>query len=168
VGDGRSIRYQVRRSSDGSGDFAAWKKVTAVQLSSRLRGETNIFNKINKLQTVVGDRRCMATIHLLADRGNYLFLLIFPIWHEACNANTRQIYDKRMNMNNRLITAAMVTGALALSACSSTPTNAQVGATAGAVVGGVVGSALTGSTAGTVIGAGAGAAAGHEIGKRVK
>jgi len=58
---------------------------------------------------------------------------------------------------------------LGLVACSTSPTNKQVGATAGAVVGGVVGSALTGgSTVGTVAGAGAGAAVGYEIGKRIK
>ena len=58
---------------------------------------------------------------------------------------------------------------LGLAACSTSPTNKQVGATAGAVVGGVVGSALTGgSTVGTVAGAGAGAAVGYEIGRRIK
>ncbi len=57
--------------------------------------------------------------------------------------------------NKSLIAAVMAAGALALGGCSSTPTNAQVGATAGAVICGVVG-------------AGAGAAVGHEIGKRVK
>jgi len=97
-----------------------------------------------------------------------LFLLIFLTWHEACTCNTRKINNKRMDMNKRLIAAVMATGALTLGACSTTPTNAQVGATAGAVIGGVVGSALTGSTAGTVVGAGAGAAVGHEIGKRIK
>ena len=65
--------------------------------------------------------------------------------------------------------ASMVVMSLALGACSSNPSNAQIGAATGAVVGGVMGSALTGgSTIGTVGGAGAGAAAGYEIGKRVK
>jgi osmotically inducible lipoprotein OsmB len=94
--------------------------------------------------------------------------LIFFGWHEACTVRTVKIHNKRTGMNKGLIAAVMAAGVLALGGCSSTPTNAQVGATAGAVIGGVVGSALTGSTAGTVVGAGAGAAVGHEIGKRVK
>jgi osmotically inducible lipoprotein OsmB len=70
---------------------------------------------------------------------------------------------------NRTIRVLLLTSLLGVSACSTPPTNKQVGATAGAVIGGVVGSALTGgSTAGTVAGAGAGAAVGYEIGKRVK
>jgi osmotically inducible lipoprotein OsmB len=104
----------------------------------------------------------------LTNRHNPLFLLALLSWHEACTSKACKMGNKRMNMNKRLIAAVMATGALALGACSTTPTNAQVGATAGAVVGGVVGSALTGSTAGTVVGAGAGAAVGHEIGKRIK
>ena len=67
---------------------------------------------------------------------------------------------------NRTIRVLLLTSLLGVSACSTPPTNKQVGATAGAVIGGVVGSALTGgSTAGTVAGAGAGAAVGYEIGK---
>jgi osmotically inducible lipoprotein OsmB len=69
---------------------------------------------------------------------------------------------------NKSLAVVLLACTPALSACSTKPTNAQVGATAGAVIGGVVGSALTGSTAGTVVGAGAGAAVGHEIGKRIQ
>jgi len=98
-----------------------------------------------------------------------MFLLIFFTWHDVCTDNHRKSNNnRRMDMNKGLITAVMATSTLMLGACSTTPTNAQVGATAGAVIGGVVGSALTGSTAGTVVGAGAGAAVGHEIGKRIK
>jgi osmotically inducible lipoprotein OsmB len=82
--------------------------------------------------------------------------------------NGRRILSRGADMQ-RYPGILLVGAMLSLTACSTTPTNKQVGATAGAVVGGVVGSALTGgSTAGTVAGAGAGAAVGYEIGKRIK
>ncbi len=56
---------------------------------------------------------------------------------------------------------------LGLSACSSNPTNAQIGTGVGAVAGGLAGSAL-GGTGATVIGAGAGALLGNEVGKRTE
>jgi osmotically inducible lipoprotein OsmB len=77
--------------------------------------------------------------------------------------------QKGRTMKNLTAAASIVVMSLALGACASNPSNAQIGAATGAVVGGVVGSALTGgSTFGTVGGAGAGAAAGYEIGKRMK
>lgn len=63
-----------------------------------------------------------------------------------------------------LVLATALTAALGLGACSSNPTNAQVGTGVGAVVGGVAGNALFG-TAGAVAGAAGGALIGHEIGE---
>ncbi len=62
--------------------------------------------------------------------------------------------------------AASCTAALSLGACSSSPTNAQVGTGTGAVLGGVAGNAIFGGTLGTVGGAAAGAVVGNEVGKR--
>ncbi|NMM77403.1 osmotically inducible lipoprotein OsmB [Acidovorax sp. SRB_14] len=62
--------------------------------------------------------------------------------------------------------AGSCAAALALGACSSNPTNAQIGTGAGAVIGGVAGNAIGGgSTLGTVGGAAAGALIGNELGK---
>ncbi len=55
---------------------------------------------------------------------------------------------------------------LLLGACSTTPTNEQIGTATGAVLGGVAGKAVGGGTLGTVGGAAAGAVIGNEIGKR--
>lgn len=63
-----------------------------------------------------------------------------------------------------LILSAALTATLALGACSSNPTNAQIGTGAGAVIGGVAGNAVLG-TAGAVGGAAAGALIGHELGE---
>ena len=61
--------------------------------------------------------------------------------------------------------AGSCAAALALGACSSNPTNAQIGTGAGAVLGGVAGNAVFGGTLGTVGGAAAGALLGNEVGK---
>lgn len=61
--------------------------------------------------------------------------------------------------------AASCTAALSLGACSSNPSNAQIGTGAGAVLGGVAGNAIFGGTLGTVGGAAAGAVVGNEVGK---
>ena len=62
-----------------------------------------------------------------------------------------------------MIATAFV-ASLGLGACSSKPTNAQIGTGAGAVVGGVAGNALFG-TAGAIAGAAGGALVGHELGE---
>ena len=61
--------------------------------------------------------------------------------------------------------AASCTAALSLGACSSNPSNAQIGTGAGAVLGGVAGNAIFGGTLGTVGGAAPGAVVGNEVGK---
>ena len=68
-------------------------------------------------------------------------------------------------MKNITITVASVVLAVAsLSACSSNPTNAQIGTGVGAVAGGVLGDAVFGSTLGTIGGAAAGAYFGNQVG----
>lgn len=101
---------------------------------------------------------------------NYLIFCKKYIWHETCGKPGQAHYSQKGKGMKKLTAAASIlVVSLALGACSSNPSNAQVGAATGAVVGGVMGSALTGgSTWGTVGGAGAGAAAGYEIGKRMK
>jgi osmotically inducible lipoprotein OsmB len=91
-------------------------------------------------------------------------------WHGLCRDPIRdRDNQKGERMNKLTATAIVLLTSLGLGACSSNPSNAQIGAATGAVIGGVVGSAVTGgSTAGTVAGAGAGAAAGYEIGRRIK
>ena len=69
-----------------------------------------------------------------------------------------------MLIRSVLITTSCV-AALALGACSTNPTNAQIGTGAGAVLGGVAGDAVFGNTLGTVGGAAAGALIGNELGK---
>ena len=58
-----------------------------------------------------------------------------------------------------LVIATAFVASLGLGACSSNPTNAQIGTGAGAVVGGVAG------TAGAIAGAAGGALVGHELGE---
>ena len=65
-----------------------------------------------------------------------------------------------------LLIATSCVAALALGACASNPTNAQIGTGVGAVVGGVVGDAVIGGAVGTIGGAAAGALIGNEIGGR--
>ena len=60
--------------------------------------------------------------------------------------------------------ASVVLAASGLSACSSNPTNAQIGTGVGAVAGGVLGDAVFGSTLGTIGGAAAGAYFGNQVG----
>ena len=67
--------------------------------------------------------------------------------------------------HRHLVLAATLVGALSLGACSSNPTNAQVGTGVGAVAGGVVGNAVLGGGIGTIGGAAAGALIGHELGE---
>ena len=64
-----------------------------------------------------------------------------------------------------LLMAAGCAAALSLGACSSNPSNAQIGTGAGAVLGGVAGNAILGGTLGTVGGAAAGALIGNKIGE---
>jgi osmotically inducible lipoprotein OsmB len=69
-------------------------------------------------------------------------------------------------MKTTLILSAVAASLIALSGCSTRPTNAQIGTGAGAVLGGAAGSALGGGTLGTVGGAAAGALIGNEVGRR--
>ena len=61
--------------------------------------------------------------------------------------------------------AIMAAASLGLSACSTPPTNGQIGTGVGAIAGGVAGNVLFGSTLGTIGGAAAGALVGNEVGK---
>ncbi|MCO5104501.1 MAG: osmotically inducible lipoprotein OsmB [Burkholderiaceae bacterium] len=63
-----------------------------------------------------------------------------------------------------LVIATAFVASLGLGACSSNPTNAQIGTGVGAVVGGVAGNALLG-TGGAIAGAAGGALVGHELGE---
>jgi len=69
-------------------------------------------------------------------------------------------------MNSKILAAAAAASLIALTGCSSNPTNAQIGTATGAVLGGAAGSALGGGAVGTVGGAAAGALIGNEVGKR--
>ncbi len=69
-------------------------------------------------------------------------------------------------MKSIWISAGVLGLALSLGACSSPPTNRQIGTAAGAVVGGAAGHAIGGGTLGTIGGAAAGALIGNEIGGR--
>ena len=74
---------------------------------------------------------------------------------------------KENDMNTKLIlSTAAVAALMGLGACSTNPTNAQIGTGVGAVAGGLVGNAVFGSTLGTVGGAAAGALIGNEVGKK--
>ena len=64
-----------------------------------------------------------------------------------------------------LTLASAALAASMLGACSSNPTNAQIGTGVGAVAGGVLGSAV-GGTAATIGGAAIGGLIGNEVGKR--
>ena len=64
-----------------------------------------------------------------------------------------------------LVIATAFVASLGLGACSSNPTNAQIGTGAGAVVGGVAGNALFGTAGGAIAGAAGGALVGHELGE---
>lgn len=62
---------------------------------------------------------------------------------------------------------AIIALSLGLAACSTNPTNEQIGTGVGAAVGGVAGHAITGGSAiGTIGGAAAGALIGREIGEK--
>ena len=63
-----------------------------------------------------------------------------------------------------LVIATSIAAALSLGACSSNPSNAQIGTGVGAVAGGVVGNAILG-TPGAVAGAIGGGLVGHELGE---
>lgn len=63
-----------------------------------------------------------------------------------------------------LTLASAALAASMLGACSSNPTNAQIGTGVGAVAGGVLGDAVFGSTLGTIGGAAAGAYFGNQVG----
>ncbi len=63
-----------------------------------------------------------------------------------------------------LVIATAFAAALGLGACSSSPTNAQVGTGVGAVAGGLVGNAVLG-TPGAIAGAVGGGLVGHELGE---
>jgi osmotically inducible lipoprotein OsmB len=63
-----------------------------------------------------------------------------------------------------LVIATAFVASLGLGACSSNPTNAQIGTGVGAVVGGVAANALLG-TGGAIAGAAGGALVGHELGE---
>lgn len=65
----------------------------------------------------------------------------------------------------QLMLAAAAASLIALTGCSSNPTNAQIGTGVGAVAGGVLGSAV-GGTAATIGGAAIGGLIGNEVGKR--
>mgnify|MGYP000888724887 CR=1 FL=1 len=67
-------------------------------------------------------------------------------------------------LSRPLVHAAALAASLGLGACSTNPTNAQVGTGVGAVVGGVAGNALLG-TGGAIAGAAGGALIGHELGE---
>lgn len=69
-------------------------------------------------------------------------------------------------MTTKLLLAVAAASLIALTGCSTNPTNAQIGTAAGAVVGGVVGSAVLGGPVGTLGGAAAGALIGNELGKK--
>lgn len=68
-------------------------------------------------------------------------------------------------MKTKLMIAAAAASLIAMTGCSSNPTNAQIGTGVGAVAGGVVGNAL-GGTAATIGGAAIGGLIGNEYGKR--
>ena len=69
-------------------------------------------------------------------------------------------------MTTKLFLSLAAASLIALSGCSTSPTNAQIGTGVGAVAGGVIGSAVIGGPIGTLGGAAAGALIGNEIGKK--
>ena len=69
-------------------------------------------------------------------------------------------------MTTKLLLSVAAASLIALTGCSTPPTNAQIGTGVGAVAGGVIGSAVLGGPVGTLGGAAAGALIGNEIGKK--
>lgn len=69
-------------------------------------------------------------------------------------------------MITKILMSVAAASLIALTGCSTSPTNAQIGTATGAVLGGVAGDALFGNTIGTVGGAAAGAVIGNEVGKK--
>ena len=69
-------------------------------------------------------------------------------------------------MTTKLLLSVAAASLIALTGCSTNPTNAQIGTGVGAVAGGVIGSAVIGGPVGTLGGAAAGALIGNEIGKK--
>ena len=69
-------------------------------------------------------------------------------------------------MTTKILMTIAAASLVALSGCSTSPTNAQIGTASGAVLGGVAGNAVFGGTLGTVGGAAAGALIGNEVGKK--
>ena len=69
-------------------------------------------------------------------------------------------------MITKILISAAAASLIALTGCSTSPTNAQIGTATGAVLGGVAGNAVFGGTLGTVGGAAAGAVIGNEVGKK--
>ena len=68
-------------------------------------------------------------------------------------------------MTTKILLSVAAASLIALTGCSTNPTNAQIGTGIGAVAGGLVGNAVLGGTLGTVGGAAAGALIGNEVGK---
>lgn len=73
---------------------------------------------------------------------------------------------KGIPMNTKIMMSVAAAALIALTGCSTNPTNAQIGTGVGAVAGGLVGNAVLGGTLGTVGGAAAGALIGNEVGKK--
>ncbi len=69
-------------------------------------------------------------------------------------------------MTTKLLLSVAAASLIALTGCSTSPTNAQIGTGVGAIAGGVIGSAVLGGPVGTLGGAAAGALIGNEIGKK--
>lgn len=70
-------------------------------------------------------------------------------------------------MMRKLLTLFGALALIGVAACSSNPTNAEIGTGVGAAAGGALGNAATGGSAvGTIGGAAAGAVVGHEIGEK--
>ena len=69
-------------------------------------------------------------------------------------------------MTTKLLLSVAAAFLIALTGCSTPPTNAQIGTGVGAVAGGVVGNAVFGGPLGTLGGAAAGALIGNEVGKK--
>jgi osmotically inducible lipoprotein OsmB len=174
----KAINAAVRRTNGRFRTHAVgtWTVLTIIrreQLHSqrqppRLQPETKKAMRIRGLSTTpqplsgCGDKAFSAIFI------NYLFLLNNLSGTRSAQRRTGKSLGQGAGMQ-RYSRILLVGAMLALTACSSSPTNKQVGATAGAVIGGVVGSAMTGgSTVGTVAAAGAGVAVGYEIGKRIK
>jgi osmotically inducible lipoprotein OsmB len=77
-----------------------------------------------------------------------------------------ELHTKVTTMKTKLLMSVAAASMIAMTGCSTSPTNAQIGTAAGAVIGGVAGNAVLGGTLGTVGGAAAGALIGNEVGKK--